>query len=162
MLKGKMGNFLRRIHDKYPLQAEIFRFLLVGGLATVTDFLVMALMQFLLEPSLYATFWDIFTAKSTGYVNILGTAAGFCAGLLVNYFLSVIFVFEEKGKSKTAYGFVVFALLSLVGLGIHVFGMWLFNSILQINPWIVKIVLTIVVLVWNYLSRKFILFRKDK
>jgi putative flippase GtrA len=56
----------------------------------------------------------------------------------------------------------VFALLALVGLGIHVFGMWLFNTVLSVNPWIVKIALTIVVLVWNYLSRKFILFRKDK
>jgi putative flippase GtrA len=162
MLKGKLGNFLRKLQDKYPLQAEICRFLLVGGLATVVDFLIMALTQFILEPTLYTTFWDIFTAKSTGYVNVLATAAGFCVGLLFNYILSIVFVFEEKGKSKTPYGFVVFALLSLAGLGIHTGGMWLFNGLLGINQWIVKIVLTLVVLVWNYLSRKFILFRKGK
>lgn len=157
-----MVNFLHKIQEKHPLFAEIFRFLLVGGLATVVDMLVMALVQFLLEPSLYKTFWDIFTVNGTGYVYILGTAAGFLVGLLVNYFLSVFFVFEEKGKSKSAYGFIVFAVLSLVGLGLHALGMWVGNSLLKINAWIVKIVMTVIVLGWNYVSRKFILFRKRK
>ncbi len=141
---------------------EIARFLLVGGIATVVDFCVMALVQFLLEPTLYPTFFAIFTAKATGYVYIVGTASGFLVGLVVNYLLSVLFVFNEKGKSKTLYGFLTFALLSLVGLLAHVGGMYLFNNVLGVNAWVVKLSLTLVVLVYNYLSKRFLLFKREK
>lgn len=141
---------------------EFCRFLLVGFLATLTDALVMALVQYICEPTLYRSFWEIFTAQATGYVYVVGTACGFTAGLLVNYALSVVFVFNEKGKSRSVYGFFVFAVLSLVGLFIHVCGMYLGNTVLGINAWAVKIVLTAVVTVYNYVSKKLLLFKKGK
>lgn len=147
-----MKKFLMKLHEKYPTLLEIARFLLVGGLATVVDYLVMALTCYLLG----------FTALSEGVVNVIGTGCGFCVGLLVNYFLSVLFVFEHKGKSKSAYGFVVFALLSAVGLGIHLLGMYIGNVVWGLNEWLVKSVLTAVVLVYNYLSKRLLLFKKEK
>lgn len=148
-------------HEKYPFAAEIIRFLLVGGLATAVDMLTMALVQFILQSSLYASFWDIFTAKGEGYVYVLGTACGFLVGLAVNYCLSVLFVFEEKGNSRSPYGFFMFALLSAVGFALHTVGMLVGNTLLHVNAWIVKIVMTLTVLVWNYLSRKRFLFKKE-
>lgn len=147
-----MKNFLIKMHEKYPTLLEIFRFLLVGGLATVVDYLVMALVCFLLG----------FTSVSEGAANVVGTGCGFCVGLLVNYVLSVLFVFEHKGKSKSAYGFIVFALLSLVGLGIHLLGMYVGNGIWGLNEWLVKTFLTAVVLVYNYVSKRLLLFKKGK
>ena len=159
---GKFLNFLHKLREKYPLQTEIARFCIVGGLATVADMLTMALVQWIIEPSLYASIADIFTAKGTGTAYVVGTGLGFLVGLSVNYFLSVLFVFDEKGNSRTAQGVLIFAALSAVGFFIHVGGMWLFNDILKVNAWAVKVVLTLVVLVWNYLSRKFIIFRNGK
>lgn len=157
-----MRDFIEKLYKKYPTLAEIFRFLIVGGVATVVDMLVMALVQYFLEPELYTDILSIFTAKGTGYVYVLGTAFGFGVGLLVNYFLSVLFVFNHKGKSKSTYGFIVFTVLSLVGLGLHVLGMYVGNTLLNVNAWVVKIVMTVIVLVYNYLSKRLILFKEGK
>ncbi len=56
----------------------------------------------------------------------------------------------------------MFTLLSVVGLAIHLLGMWVGYDLLHINEWIVKIVLTVVVLIYNYISKRLFLFRKQK
>lgn len=157
-----MKKFITDLFTKYPFLGEFARFLIVGGIATLVDMLVMALVQYILEPALYTDFLSIFTAKGTGYVYILGTALGFTVGLLVNYALSVLFVFEQTDKGKTAYGFVVFALLSLIGLGLHFLGMYVGNTLWGINAWIVKILMTGLVLIYNFVSKKLILFKKSE
>ena len=42
---------------------------------------------------------------------VVGTAMGFCVSVIANYLLSVLFVYEEKGKSKTATGMILFVVL---------------------------------------------------
>lgn len=142
--------------------AEILRFCIVGGVATVVDFLVMGITLYIFNPSLYPNFFNVFYGGGTPTVlaSCVGTGAGFIAGLIVNYVLSVLFVFDEKGNSKTFSGFVVFALLSAGGLAINVLGMYLFVDLAHWNEWLIKIMLTLVVLVYNYLTRKLIIFRK--
>lgn len=52
---------------------------------------------------------------------VIATALGFCAGLTVNWILSVRFVFrnvKDKEKSRSKKSFAVFALIGLIGLGI--------------------------------------------
>ena len=71
-------------------------------------------------------------------------------------------MFSEKGKSKSVYGFTVFAILSAIGLGIHLVGMYIGYDLLGINEWIVKIILTAIVMVYNYVSKKLLLFKKIK
>lgn len=157
-----MRNFLTKLKQKYPTLTEIFRFLIVGGVATVADMLVMALVQYLAEPALYPDFLSLFTTNGSLVPYVAGTACGFLVGLLVNYILSVLFVFEHKGKSRSVYGFILFALLSLGGLLLHILGMYLGNGIWKLNAWGVKIVLTVVVLVYNYLTKRLILFTDKK
>ena len=148
-----------------PLLREIVRFLIVGGGATIVDFLTMSLVLYLMQPEIYPDFLSIFlggTAEPTTLATVIGTGAGFLVGLAFNYIFSVLFVYKEKGNSKTVGGFLLFAVLSAGGLVIHLLGMYLGYDLLHINEWIVKIVLTAVVLVYNYLTRKFFIFRKDK
>lgn len=86
---------------KKQLLLEILRFLIVGGLATLVDYAVFYLFRkWLLPPALIAESggWD--TASL-----VIATALGFCAGLTVNWILSVRFVFrnvkdKEKSRSK--------------------------------------------------------------
>lgn len=157
-----MRNFLTKLKQKYSTLTEIFRFLIVGGIATVADMLVMALVQYLAEPALYPDFLSLFTTNGSLGPYVAGTACGFLVGLLVNYIFSVLFVFEHKGKSRSVYGFILFALLSLGGLLLHILGMYLGNGIWKLNAWGVKIVLTVVVLVYNYLTKRLILFTDKK
>jgi len=85
-------------------------------------------------------------------------------GLLFNYVFSILLVFNKTDTTfaKTKKGFLVFTLLSLIGLLIHTLGMAVGYGILKINEWIIKIFLTIVVLIFNYISRKTIIFNKQK
>lgn len=156
-------NIIKKLWDS-PLTWEIVRFVIVGGIATVVDFLTMSLVLYGMQPAIYPDFLSIFlggTEEPSTLATVLGTACGFLVGLLFNYILSVLFVYKEKGKSKTVGGFLLFAVLSAGGLAIHVLGMYLGFDLLHINEWIVKIVLTAVVLVYNYLTRKIFIFKSS-
>ena len=155
---------IKKLNEKYPLLMEIVRFVIVGGLATLVDMFVMGVVLYAFDSALYPHFYNVWYGggEPSTLATVVGTGAGFLVGLLVNYVLSVLFVFIEKGKSKSAYGFIVFTVLSAVGLGIHLGGMYIGYDLLHINEWIVKIFLTAVVMVYNYVSKKLILFKKAK
>ena len=146
------------------LLRELIRFCIVGGIATIIDMLVMGIVLYAFEPSLYPHFYNVWIGGDdpSTLATVIGTGTGFLSGLFFNYFLSVFFVFHEKGKSKSAFGFVVFAVISLIGLGIHLLGMYIGYDLLRINEWIVKIFLTAIVMVYNYVAKKLILFRRKK
>lgn len=156
--------FIKKLNEKYPLFMEIVRFGVVGVLATVVDMAAMGVVLYLFEPSLYPHFYNVWYGggEPSTLATVVGTGTGFVLGLIVNYFLSVLFVFSEKGKSKSVYGFTVFAILSAIGLGIHLVGMYIGYDLLGINEWIVKIILTAIVMVYNYVSKKLLLFKKIK
>ncbi|MBQ9710224.1 MAG: GtrA family protein [Clostridia bacterium] len=158
---------IKKFIEKHPTLWEIFKFLLVGGGATVVDFVVMSVTLYLFAPKYYNGFFSVFFGS--GYepqtvATVVGTALGFIFGLVFNYILSLVFVFSgsDTSKAKTGGGFLAFAGLSAVGLVIHILGMYVGYDLLGINEWIVKIVLTLVVLVFNYLTRKLLLFKNKK
>ena len=159
-----MPNKIKAFIARKTLLGEIIRFLLVGGLATVIDFLAMGITKYVFEPYKYPVFFNVFygaTNTPSVLANCFGTGIGFIFGLIANYLFSVIFVFNEKGNSRSVVGFLVFALFSAIGLGIHIFGMWLLNGVIGFNEWVVKILLTLVVLVYNFVTRKLLIFKKS-
>ena len=152
------------LNKKYPALFEILRFLIVGGIATVVDFLTMGIVLYIFNPKIYSHFYNVFfgaTQKPSLAANMVGTGLGFVIGLIINYVLSVVFVFIDKGNSKSASGFISFAVLSAIGLAIHEIGMYVFCGKLGANEWVIKIVMTLVVLVYNYISRKLLIFKKS-
>lgn len=158
-----MREKIKKWASEHKTLSEIIRFLIVGGLATIVDMFFMGVVLYLFQPFLYPHFYNVFFGGYTPsqISTVVGTAVGFVMGLIFNYIFSIIFVFEEKGNSKTKKGFLLFAILSAGGLIIHIIGMHVGFALLGINEWIVKIVLTIVVLVYNYITRKLFIF-KDK
>ncbi|MCH5154991.1 MAG: GtrA family protein [Clostridiales bacterium] len=154
--KDKLNTFIAA----HPTLCEFARFIIVGGLATVVDMFVMGVVLYAFDPSLYPAFYNVWyggLSPSTA-ATVVGTCCGFLSGLIINYVLSVLFVFINKGKSKSVFGFAVFAGLSAIGLGIHTGGMYIGYTLLGINEWIVKIFLTVVVLIYNYISKRLVLF----
>ena len=129
--------------------------------------LAMAMVLYIYSPNIYNyNFINtvIGDASPSGIITVIGTGIGFIFGLTFNYIFSIIFVFNKTNTNfaKTKTGFLVFALLSSVGFIIHTLGMALGYGILKINEWIVKIFLTLVVLVFNYITRKKIIFKNKK
>ena len=163
------NNVTEEVHvkqTKKDLFWEIFRFLLVGGTATVFDYAVAYLFQrWLLPPSLIGEGWAL----------AISTAMGFLVGLFVNWVLSITFVFKavrDKKKSRSTQAFLTFALIGLIGLGISLLGMQLVRVLPTIklfgSPtflkeewkwWMMKAVMTCIVLVWNYIGRKIFIFK---
>ena len=155
---------IKEFEKSHKRLCEIVRFVIVGGLATLIDMLVMGVILYLFNPSLYPKFYNVWVGKvgnPSTIATVVGTGAGFVVSLVFNYLLSVIFVYEDKGNSKTVKGVVLFAVLSVIGLLINMGGMWLGYDVCHINEWITKIIMTLVVLVYNYVSRKLFIFKKD-
>ena len=162
-----MRKLLLKLEEKYPSFYEIFKFLVVGGFATIIDMLTMAIVLYLYSPSLYEyNFINtiIGGVSPNKLITIIGTGFGFILGLIFNYIFSIIFVFNRTNTNfaKTKTGFLVFTLLSSIGFLIHTIGMAIGYGVLKINEWIVKIILTLVVLVFNYITRKKIIFKNQK
>jgi len=135
--------------DKIPcLIFEFLRYVLVGGIAFVADFGTLVLSQ-----ELYLKHFD--------FGVYLATVLGFVVGLVVNYVLSLLFVFtqaKDVGKGRSVGAFLVFAVIGLLGLLWTEIGMWLGIEILGLHYMIVKVVVTGLVLMWNYLGRKILIF----
>ena len=163
--KKTFNEKLKEFSTKHSLLVEIIRFLIIGGIATIIDMLVMGITLYIFQPQNYPNFFNVFygaTNDPSTISTIIGTGLGFIFGLIFNYVFSILFVFEEKGKSKSVVRFISFSLLSFIGLCIHLLGMYIGYDLLKINEWIVKIILTLIVLVYNYLTRKLLIFKKVK
>lgn len=151
---------------------EIFRFLLVGGTATIADYIVYYLFrQWILPPSLLVEngAWDSVSL-------IIATALGFGVGLVINWVLSVQFVYravKDKEAVNSKKSFAIFTIIGLCGLIITEMGMYVLvaalpeitmfqaTAFLELSwkEWIAKVIMTCIVLVWNYIGRKLFIFK---
>lgn len=157
-----MKNFIQKHQE---LLKEIFRFLLVGGLATLVDFGVYEIFRFLLLKGV-----------SDPLNLVISTSLGFIIGNIINYILSIIFVFKgakEDKKTQTIKAFLIFTLIGVIGLGIKVGVQTGGNSLVKMlfdvdgfMAWFLDTfvygVATLIVLIWNYIGRKLFIFKDNK
>ena len=136
---------------------EIYRFALVGLIAAVFDFIVCYLVQFIIFKN--ATDW---------YVTFISVTCGFIVGVTINYFLSTYMVYKasKSNVSKTAKGVVTFVVLSAIGLGIGIGVQYFLYDLLNVQKEIAFfsypvdfVIRTLIVMVYNYISRKLIIYR---
>ena len=145
--------------EKKSLLQQILRFGIVGGLSFVIDFTVYSVIIMLFGRS----------------KPIVMTAAffGFVISLIFNYISSMKFVFvHDEGVSRKK-EFTVFAFLSVIGLILNellIIGvLFIFDNVkfLQsgflwnIKEWIGKIFATGVVMVYNFVTRKIFIEKKE-
>lgn len=123
---------------------QFFRYLFAGGGATVVDWVILFVLYDILTVELY-----------------LAVAAAFGVGIVVNYWLSNLFVFHGAVHyaSKTT-EFAIYVLSGLIGLGFTEIFMFLFCEKLSLHYIISKVITTLLVLIWNFGSKKLILYRK--
>ena len=162
--------------QKITRKTEVIRFLICGVACAIADFLVTELFLFILKD-----LNDI--AK-----GIIATSAGFIVGVVLNYLLSTFWVFtgvDDTKKTKTVGFIVLFVILSAVAFGLsygtyelcHFIFLKAWNqniynqSISEIfkftfwgNPefWLFALAFvlkTLVGLIWNYFTRKYILYK---
>ena len=126
------------------LLEQIMRFGIVGVIAFVIDYAVLLLLT-----------------EVVGIHYLVSSAVAFLVSVIFNYILSVAFVFEtDKSRSKGVQ-FALFALMSAGGLGINQLMMWLLSDIMFIPYQLSKFLATAVVMVYNFVTRKLFLERKE-
>lgn len=162
--ENKLIVWCKNFNEKHKKLCEIARFVIVGGIATVIDLFVMGLVLYVFNPALYPKFYNIWIGGGdpSTLATVIGTGTGFVVSLVFNYILSVLFVYEDKGNSKSVKGAILFAVFSIIGMLINMGGMWLGYDVCGINEWVTKIIMTLVVLVYNYTTRKLFIFKKEK
>lgn len=129
---------------------EFIKYIFVGGTAFCLDTL-----------TLYLCKTKIFL--ELGHIGLyISTALGFLAGLIFNYIFSLIFVFKsaiEENKGRNALSFFLFLIIGIVGLLLTEAGMCAGVNFLNMNYLFTKVIVAIIVLIWNYAARKILIFK---
>jgi putative flippase GtrA len=99
----------------------------------------------------FVLFKEVFTVH-----YLISNIFGFFAGLIVNYYLSKSFVFTRKFKFSKFREFFCYLLISVAGLGFDSALIWIFTEKAGLYYLLSKIISTIIVFWWNFLSRKYI------
>jgi putative flippase GtrA len=123
---------------------QLFRYTFVGGFAFLVDFGTLFILT---------EYFNIYYLVSAGIAFIFG--------LTINYFLSVLWVFNYRTMESRLLEFLLFALIGLIGLGLNELFLWMLTDILFIYYLFSKIITTVIVYFWNFFARKVILFNKQ-
>ena len=119
---------------------QIMKFGVVGVIAFIIDFGVM-----------------VFLTEVFGIDPVISATVSFIISVIFNYAASMRYVFSHrKGMSRT-HEFVIFVVLSAIGLGINDLLIWAGTDLASFDYRLVKIFATAVVMVWNFVTRKIFL-----
>ena len=128
---------------------QFLSYFCVGGVSALVEWTAFALLIYLPDMSYPAA-----------------TSLAFILSTTTNWYLGRAFTFKDseayKGKSVKEY-LLVF-LVSAIGLGFNVLLMYFFVEFLGMNTKILqtvaKVMSTGIVFVWNFLSRKFLIYKE--
>ena len=96
--------------------------------------------------------------KEVFHLNtLLAAAIAFTISVIYNYIASVKWVFDVNKEKNEKANFVIFIVLSIVGLIITEIIMWFGTDVMKISYLIIKIVATAIVMVFNFITRKMFL-----
>ena len=126
--------------DKKELLNQIFKFIIVGGIATIIDWVIFYILN------------SIFKINP-----LISNIFSFSISLIYNYIASVKWVFVVSKKKNKKRIFIEFVFLSIIGLLLSEFIIWILVDKLLINSLISKIISTAIVMVFNFITRKIFL-----
>ena len=121
---------------------QLFRYGFVGGAAFLVDYGVLVLLT------------EVF-----GMHYLLSATISFILGLVTNYLLSVVWVFNNRTLGNRWAEFTVFAIIGVIGLGLNALIMYVCTDKMGIYYMISKIISTVIVFFWNFFARKIVLFK---
>lgn len=127
--------------DTDNLLIQLLRYAIVGAISFVADFGTLYLFTEILE------------------INYLISASlGFVVGVLINYVLSIRWVFKasEESGSRSA-EFIGWIIIGVLGLGLNALVMWIFTDMLSFYYLGSKLFSTGIVFSWNFFARRYLI-----
>lgn len=125
------------------LARESWKYLWVSALALGVDYALLILLT-----------------RYLGLYYLVAAAVSFCAGLIVNYALSVRFVFEERSMSDRRAEFLWFCIIGLFGLILNEFAMAFAVQSLGLSYVMAKLPAAGLSFVFNFIARRALLFTR--
>lgn len=120
---------------------QLVRSLVVSVIALIVDFGMLVVFK-----------------EAFGVHYLLAAAISFSMGVVVNYALSVKWVFANRKLTSKHAEFVIFSIICTIGLGLNLVIIWGLVELLQFDYRAAKAVSTVIVFFWNFLARKKILY----
>ncbi len=147
------------------LMQQILKFGVVGVVCFAIDYLITLVIAALLRGG----------GMSTGRAALIGAFFGFTISVIINYFLSMKYVFVRREDMDRKREFMVFVILSLIGLVLNELIIKVSIDVIyegsdllkgMMGPGLVtagaKIVATGIVMVYNFITRKIFLEQKQE
>lgn len=136
MLKIKL---LYSNHKKDMMQA--IKYIITGGASFVSDY-------------------SMFLILIHSFHYEIATYAGLIIGLIVNYLMSKIWVFKNNNSVDTR-EIISFIIVTAIGFAFTGIGMYIGVDILHIDEKIAKLIVAILVFVFNFLARKYVVWKES-
>lgn len=131
---------MKELLKNNKLLLQIFKFIIVGGIATIIDFIVLFILK-----------------EFIGLNEIVANTISFTVSVVYNYIASVKWVFDvDKDKNKSTQ-FITFITFSIIGLLLNNLILWICIDKLSIYYLIGKVIATGIVMVFNFVTRKMFL-----
>ncbi|MEG1755423.1 MAG: DUF6020 family protein [Clostridia bacterium] len=100
-------------------------------------------------------------AEVFGLHYLLATAFAFAISVVTNYLLCAYWVFQGANTKNRGIK-AGFLLTSLIGLGLNEWFMYLFVDRMQIHYMLAKLIAVVLVMIWNYFSKRKVLVHRKK
>ncbi len=102
----------------------------------------------------------LFLTEALGLHYLISATISFIAGLIVNYFLSTSWIFRKSRLENKWVEFLFYSIIGAIGLGLNNLLLYLLTDKVHIHYMISKLLATAFVMLWNFVSRRIILFTK--
>lgn len=127
------------------LAGQVAKFGIVGIVCFGIDYCMMVLLT-----------------ERCGVDYLLSSGVSFIVSVVVNYLLSMRFVFQSKKENDKVKEFALFTVLSITGLLLTEFLMWAVVERIGLHYMFAKMMVTGIVMVYNFMTRKIFLEERAK
>ena len=129
---------------------KLLLYLFVGGTAALFEW---GLFYILLR--ILTTLLDL----SLTQLSLLATCVAYAFSTIYHYFLGNVLVFNSGQRFSRGKELSLVFLVSTLGLGMNLLLMYIFVGCCQWLPLLSKIAASVICVAWNYLMRRFFIFR---
>ena len=116
---------------------KIIRFSIVGGIATLIDFIFLYIFKEFLN-------MDVIIANTLSFI----------ISVTYNYIASIVWVFDVNKDKNKKIQFILFILFSIFGLVLNNIILYILTDIFNMYYLISKVVATLFVMIFNFITRK--------
>ncbi len=118
---------------------------------------VVGLFAFIIDYGLMVFLTEVFSVN-----YLISATLSFTASVVFNYYASMRYVFSRRQEISRRREFIVFVSLSIAGLLLNNVLMWVGVEKLAVDYRIVKLGVTVIVSLWNFITRKIFLEERSK